>query len=104
MEFFKTFQNFKDFHGAISSIHLVEASPTQRFYQQQLLCHSNFRNYKGAKPPQEAHEIDEGRTTDGLELKWHSKIEDLPQGLHFKTIFLSLSFFFSFSRIKLILI
>ena len=69
---------FKPFRNAIGTVHLVEASPTQRNFQRHLFCEKPGTPLPPA--PMEAHSITEGKTRDGIHLKWHFHIDDVQNG------------------------
>ena len=68
---------FKPFHDSIAAIHMVEASPTQRNFQRHLLCQPEGSPLP--TPPKEAHDIAEDQTSDGIDIKWHFHLDDVPK-------------------------
>ena len=67
----------------LDAVHLVEVSPTLRHVQHAARAGAGMGPGAGAgagRAPVDAAEIAHARTVDGLDVHWHARLADVPQG------------------------
>ncbi|KAF9159079.1 NADH dehydrogenase [ubiquinone] complex I, assembly factor 7 [Actinomortierella ambigua] len=81
MDMLRVVNRFKEFRQAISSVHLVEASPGLRKVQRERLCGVPVSEEQDGGGSMEG--ITRAQRSDGLEVHWHDVFTDLPEKYSF---------------------